>query len=135
MMLRDGQTIRWLSPVRPDTVAGVARIALFAARPLRYIVVGDARRIPLPVPVTPMRQDARSARVTLLGLPADAMVRRAFPRFEWMGDTAWAVLRDVPSFVRVPQEAGWGVGQWSEVLVVALVVLASLLWYRRTSVG
>jgi hypothetical protein len=129
LMLRPEQTVHWRSSVtRADTTAGVARVV--APSPLRYVVTGDTRRIPLPVPIVAMVQDQRTARIAVTGLPPDAPMHRAFPRLVWANDTAVAQVRDVPSFVRLP-EGGWGVGRWSEAFVVALVIVTSWLWYQR----
>jgi hypothetical protein len=49
----------------------------------------------------------------------------------WTNTTAVAEVRDVPSFVRIPDGIGWGVGRWSDAFVVVLVVVTSWLWYQR----
>ncbi len=135
VMLRSGQTIHWRSSLaRVDTTAGVVRIT--AGDPIiRYVIAGDTRRIPLPVPTTPMPQDRRTGRVSILGLPPTIRLDRTFPRLAWNGDTATADLRDIPSIVRVQFGSGWGVEQWSEAFVVVLVIVSSLLWYRRSARG
>ena len=133
--IRSGQTIHWRSSLaRVDTTAGVVRIT--AGDPIiRYVISGDTRRIPLPVPTTPMPQDKRTGRVSILGLPPSVRLDRTFPRLEWNGDAATADLRDIPSIVRVQFGSGWGVEQWSEAFVVVLVIVSSLIWYRRRARG
>lgn len=132
VMLRKGQTIHWRSSLaRVDTAAGVVRIAT-GDPTLRYVITGDARRIPLPVPTTAMPQDRRAGRVSMVGMPTGTPIHQAFPRFVWEGDVATADLRDIPSFIRVPTQSGWGVGRWSEAFVIVLVMASSLLWYRRS---
>ena len=131
VMLRSDQTIHWRSSLAlVDTAAGVVRITT-GDPTLRYVIAGDTRRIPLPVPTTSMPQDRRAGRISMLGLPSGTPIQRAFPRLEWDGEAATAELRDVPSFVRVPSQSGWGVGKWSEAFVIVLVIASSLLWYRR----
>ncbi len=135
VMLRSGQTIHWRSSLaRADTTAGVVRIT--AGDPtIRYVIAGDTRRIPLPVPTTPRPQDRRTGRVSILGLPPSIRLDRTFPRLVWNGDVATADLRDIPSIVRVQFGSGWGVEQWSEAFVIVLVIVSSLLWYRRRARG
>ena len=134
LMLRQEQTVHWRSALtRVDTITGLVHVA--GVSPLRYVITGDTRRVPLPVPIVPMVQDRRTARITATGLPRTTPVHRAFPRFVWVRDTAVAVVRDVPSFVRIPEGARWGVGRWSDALVVGLVLISSWLWYRRRVVG
>jgi hypothetical protein len=130
LMLRQGQTIHWRSALtRVDTTVGLVHVA--GASPLRYVITGDTRRVPLPVPIVPMVQDRRTGRIAVTGLSRTTPVHRAFPRFVWAQDTAVAEVRDVPSFVRIPTGAGWGVGRWSDAFVVVLVVITSWLWYQR----
>jgi hypothetical protein len=134
LMLRREQTVHWRSSLtRVDTVAGLVHVA--GASPLRYVITGDTKRIPLPVPIVPMVQDRRTARIVVTGLSSTTPVHRAFPRFVWARDTAVAEVRDVPSFVRIPEGAGWGVGRWSDAFVVVLVVVTSGLWYRRQRIA
>ncbi len=130
LMLRREQTVHWRSSLtRVDTIAGLVHVA--GASPLRYVITGDTKRIPLPVPIVPMVQDRRTARIVVTGLSSTTPVHRAFPRFVWARDTAVAEVRDVPSFVRIPDGAGGGVGRWSDAFVVVLVVVTSGLWYQR----
>ena len=130
LMLRPEQTINWRSALtQVDTIAGLVHIT--APSPIRYVITGDTRRVPLPVPIVSMVQDRRTARITVTGLSSTTPIHRAFPRFVWAQDTAVAEVRDVPSLVRIPDGAGWGVGRWSDAFVVVLVVVTSWLWYQR----
>ena len=130
LMLRPEQTVHWRSALtQVDTIAGLVHVV--AASPLRYVITGDTRRVPLPVPIVSMVQDRRTARITVTGLSSTTPIHRAFPRFVWAQDAAVAEARDVPSLVRIPDGAGWGVGRWSDAFVVVLVVVTSWLWYQR----
>jgi hypothetical protein len=130
LMLRREQTIHWRSALtRVDTIAGLVHVT--AVSPFRYVITGDTRRLPLPVPIVSMAQDSRTGRITITGLSRALPIHRAFPRFVWTNTTAVAEVRDVPSFVRIPDGIGWGVGRWSDAFVVVLVVVTSWLWYQR----
>jgi hypothetical protein len=94
-----------------------------------------AFRCPVWLPVTPADGRSREVRISAT-LPADATAVGTMPAFSWQGRQGSAVLGHLPAFVRLPYEAPgvappWNIARTMDVLSLAVLVLASALWWRR----
>ncbi len=106
---------------------------------LRYRVTqppAGAFRCPLWLPTAPADGRSRTVRLTAT-LPSGARPSGTMPSFSWSGPVGTATLGHLPAFVRLPygtedQAAPWNLARMMDGLAVGVLVIASLLWLRRT---
>ena len=96
-----------------------------------------AFRCPIWLPTTPA--DGRSRAVRLIAtLPSGASPSGTMPSLAWVDGTGTATLGHLPAFVRLPFAGGgttapWNVARLMDAATVSILVLASLLWLRRSA--
>jgi hypothetical protein len=106
---------------------------------LRYLVQQPpegAFRCPLWLPTTPADGRSRAVRITAR-LPAGAQPTGTMPSFSWANGVGTATLGHLPAFVRLPYEADgvrapWNLARVMDGVSVGVLVVASLVWLRRS---
>ena len=104
---------------------------------LRYVVEHPepTDRCPLWLPDVPA--DGRSRAVTLVvEIPAGTRAAGTMPAFAWAGTRGEVTLGHLPAFVRVPftrsgERAPWNIARVMDLVAVATLALASVIWARR----
>lgn len=92
-------------------------------------------RCPLWLPDVPA--DGRSRAVTLaVEIPAGTRAVGTMPAFAWAGTRGEVTLGHLPAFVRVPlarpgDPAPWNIARVMDLVAVATLALASVIWARR----
>lgn len=93
-------------------------------------------RCPLWLPTAPADGRSRAVRLTVT-LPPGAEPSGTMPAFAWRNGVGTATLGHLPAFVRVPYAADgaaapWDLGRVMDGVSIGTLVVASLLWLRRT---
>jgi hypothetical protein len=93
-------------------------------------------RCPLWLPTTPADGRSRAVRLAV-SLPPGAEPSGTMPAFTWRDGVGTTTLGHLPAFVRVPYAANgapapWNLARLMDGVSVGVLVVASLLWLRRT---
>ncbi len=134
----DEQTIEVIGP-RPSLTRGDGALEFAIASPaegplslaLEYSVIGDVTRIPVFVPSAATDPATSVVELRVTGYRHSGSVGDAFPRFAIDGETIVSYPENLPSFILLPNDEGLSTNRVADALVVALVVIATLLWIRR----
>ncbi len=134
----DDQTIEVIGP-RPSLTRGDGALEFTIASPgegplslaLEYRVFGNLTRIPVFVPSAATDPATSVVELRVSGYRHDGAVGDAFPRFAADGETIVSYPENLPSFILLPDEEGLSTNRVADALVIALVVVATLLWIRR----
>lgn len=92
-------------------------------------------RCPLWLPAAPADGRSRNVRIEV-GIPDGASPAGTMPALAWAGSLGTATVGHLPSFVLVPFAApgaprSWDVSRVMDVVAIATLGLASLVWVRR----
>ena len=134
----DDQTVRVIGP-SPSLTRGDGAleftIASSAEGPLsltlEYSVIGNLTRIPVFVPSAATDPATSVVELRVSGYRHDGAVGDAFPRFAADGETIVSYPENLPSFILLPNGEGLSTNRVADALVVALLVVATLLWILR----
>ncbi len=134
----DDQTVEVIGPspslTRGDGALEFA-IASSAEEPLtlalEYSVIGNLTRIPVFVPSAATDPATSVVELRVTGYRYNGAVGDAFPRFAIDGETIVSYPENLPSFILLPNDEGLSTNRVADALVVALVVVATLLWILR----
>ena len=134
----DDQTIEVIGP-RPSVTLGDGAWEFTIASPaegplslaLEYSVIGNLTRIPVFVPSAATDPATSVVELRVSGYRYSGAVGDAFPRFAIDGETIVSYPENLPSFILLPNDEGLSTNRVADALVVALVVIATLLWIRR----
>ena len=134
----DDQTVGVIGPPQSLTLGDGAlefTIASPAEGPLsltlEYSVIGDLTRIPVFVPSAATDPATSVVELRVSGYRHNGAVGDAFPRFAIDGETIVSYPENLPSFIFLPNYEGLSTNRVADALVIALVVVATLLWIRR----
>ena len=133
----DDQTVGLIGP-NPSLTRGDGALE-FAVAPaegtlslaLEYSVIGNLTRIPVFVPSAATDPATSVVELRVSGYRHDGAVGDAFPRFAADGETIVSYPENLPSFILLPNGEGLSTNRVADALVVALLVVATLLWILR----
>ena len=143
LMRIDGQTVTMVDGAAPAPAPALSRTigTLEFAIPVppdgrvethvEYRVAGDLNRIPVFVPNVPTDPGNSRVELRVRGYTNAAALRDAFPRFVADGGTMISRPDNLPSFVLLPTGTGLWTNRVADAFVLVLVVVGSLVWYRR----
>ena len=118
--------------------AGLTRVVASVANErdtirVNYVVTGPVERVPLFVPDVATVPGRSEITIRVDGLAPGARLSDAFPRMEQETPTVGVGHpANIPSFVYVPRPGPLSRARVADGCVIAVLLLASLFWWRRT---